>query len=668
MAVFTHRRSGTARARAKNGSHYTRNGTTTLASATLMNRKQIRSATRRQSWHEEAWAMFDQCGELHAATRWLGNALSRARLFIAKSSEDGGGDPTPVEDPPQNAVDVLDELHAGSVGQGEMMRRLATNLDIVGEAFLIRLPKSDDPTADENAAPYRWLVASVDEFQYNGGRSRIKLPEDGSSADLDPEKTTVIRLWNPHPRQAWEADSPVRSNLPVLREVMSLSQHITATVESRLAGAGVLAIPKSATLPNPNVQEGANPLHHNAFVDALVQGMVTPITDRDNASAVVPIVISVDDEAIGKLQHLSFSTELDANVTEMRKDALARFAAGTDLPQEIITGLGESSHWNASEIEEQALKVAVEPVISVICDALTQQLLWPALRAMGEKDPEKWVIWYSTAELSQPPDRSAEAQALYDKGVLSPESLLRENGFNGDDRPSDDDQRKEFARQVVLAKPELIAPLAPFVGFEGMEDTFKEATQPAPAPAPPGQEGPADPEQDPELQQGQQPGGGGGQPPPPQQGGKPPASGGGGGKPPPKPAAGKPQPKAMGASADSPDRDQVNVEAVEAVALRALEKAGNRLLTNSARGVRGKPESQGVYSWDLHTVAPAPNNLDRLFDRAFDLVEPVFGDQPCVKSTVEDYCRSLVMSGRPHRREYLEQALRHSGCLTSTST
>lgn len=664
MPTF-HRRTGSARARAKNGTWHTKSSTTTLASATLMNRRQIRSATRKQSWHEEAWAFFDSVGELHAATRWMGNALSRARLFIAESSEDGGGDPTPVDNPPQNAVDVLDELHAGSVGQGEMMRRLATNLDIVGEGYLIRLPKADDPTADHESAPYRWLVASVDEFQYTQSQSRLKLPEDGTTITIDPEKTTVIRMWNPHPRQAWEADSPVRSNLPVLREVQALSQHITATVESRLAGAGVLAIPKSATLPNPNVQEGANALHQNAFVDALVQGMVTPITDRDNASAVVPIVLSVDDEAIGKLQHLTFATELDANVTEMRKDALARFAAGTDLPQEIITGLGESSHWNASEIEEQAIKVAIEPVISVICDALTQQLLWPALRAMGEKDPEKWVIWYSTAELSQRPDRSAEAQALYDKGVLSPESLLRENGFNADDLPNDDENRREFARQVVLAKPELIAPLAPFVGFEGMEDMLKEAVAPAPAPAPPGQEGPQDPEQDPEL------GGQEGKPAPaPQQkpgGGKPPAGGGakqppaGGGQQPGKP------PKATAASATSPDSDQPSVEAVEAVTLRALEKAGNRLLTNSARGLRGKPESQGVYSWDLHTVAPQPDNLDRLFDRAFDLVDPVFGDQPQIKSTVEDYCRSLVLSGRPHRREYLEAALRQSGCLASTS-
>lgn len=683
MPLF-HNRTGRATRRntnSSNGELQVRSRTTTLASATLMNKRQIRNARSKQTWQEEAWAFFDQVGEAHAATRWMGNALSRARLFIAEAPNDGGGDPAPVDNPPESAVAVLDELHSGSVGQGEMLRRLATNLDVVGEVYLVRLPKAADPTAERGDAAYRWLVCSIDEFTYSGGRSRLKLPEDGRSIDLDPEQVTIIRLWNPHPRQAWEADSPIRANLPALREVVALSQHITATVESRLAGAGLLAIPKSATLPNPNISEGSNPLHHNAFVDALTTAMITPISDRDNANAVVPIVLSMDDEAIGKVQHLTFGTELDANVTEMRQAALARFAAGTDLPQEIVLGMGESTnHWSSAEIEEMAIKLAVEPTIGVITDALTQQLLWPAMRAMGEKEPEKWCIWYSTAELSQRPDRSAEAQALYDKGVLAPESLLRENGFNSDDLPSEDEKRREFARQVVLAKPELIAPLAPYVGFEGLEDRLQEAVAPAPEPVP-GEGGPMDPEQDPELgnnpdkQQPQDPRRNPGKPPRP-------APGGGGGKG--APAAPKQQPAApqqkaaarrhitAAAVADTvgstSETGGVCMDAVELVALRALELTGKRLLSNKTGGVRGKRAAREVHAWDLHTVSPEPPpNLDKLMESAFDLVEPVLGDQPCLRRAVDTYVRGLIVSGRPHRREYLEQTVRHAGCMPASA-
>lgn len=657
----THRRTGTYR----NSRGQTESSrSVVLASATLVSRNRIRRGSRKASWTDEAWAFFDTIGELHAATTWLGNAMSRVRLFIADSDEDGdgGAEPSPADEAPPAALDALGELLTGH-SQGNLLRRLSINIDVVGEAYLVRLPKNLDPTADSDSSPYRWVVASVDEFSQTGGTARLSLPDDGQRININLDETTVIRLWNPHPRQAWESDSPVRANLPMLREVQALSQHITATVESRLAGAGVLAIPKSATLPNPNIQEGANPLHHDAFVDALMQGMITPITDRDNASAYVPIVVSVDDEAIGKIQHLSFWSELSSQVTEMRQAALQRFAAGTDLPQELILGLGDSSHWNAAEIEQQAVKVAIEPTAGVICDALTQHFLWPAMRAMGVDDPERWVISFSTQELTQRPDRSEDAQALYDKGVLGPDAVLREAGFSPSDRPNDDEKRKEFARQLALAKPELMPALAPYVGFEGMEDVFSDVLQSTAGgqggepggEQPPGQQGPMDPENDPDIT-GDQPGN---MPAIPQQR---------------TPSSSEQRMVTVTADASRMDRseevDEWRITAIELVALRALELAGKRMLTKSSRGLRGSHKAAAVHTWDLHTVADqSAADLDRLLSGAFDMIDPAFhlDERGGVRTAVENYCKALIRAGRPHRREYLVQALRQSGVTRPTS-
>lgn len=651
MPLF-HRRTGRAERRnPTNGELEVRSRSVTLASATLVNRKQIRRGIRKMSWQEEAWAFYDTIGELHAATKWLGNAMSRSRLFIGQANAEGG-EPSPADHPPEVAVAALDELFGGSVGQAEFMRRISTNLDVVGEMFLVRLPKTLDPTADSNSNAYRWIVASTDEFSFSRGQSRLLLPEDGSTVILDPDQVTVIRLWSPHPRQAWEPDSAVRSNLPVLREIQALSQHITATVESRLAGAGLLAIPKSATLPNPNIQEGGNPLHHNAFVDALVQGMVTPITDRDNASAVVPLVISVDDDSIGKIQYLTFSTELSNQVTQMRQAALERFATGTDLPQEVILGLGRSSHWNAAEIEEQAIKVAVEPTASAVCDALTQQFLWPVLRGMRVPNPEQWCVWYSTADLAQRPDRSAQAQALYELGVLSPDALLRENGFSDEDLPDPDEQRQQFARQVVLANPPLIEVLAPFVGFGGMEEKFKDVLSAKPAAgAAPGQK-----------PQGQNPFGND-QP----QGGLDPSMPTRQSQSEIGPGPNKIQryqaPEVVTASATRLDTvDGWRLAAIELVVLRALELAGKKMLTGGPRGLRGTAVAKQVRPYDLHTITQPPANLDRLLDGAFDLSHVALGDQPCLQQAIEAYVRGLLASRRPHRQEYLITALQHAEC------
>lgn len=672
MPLF-HRRHAENQRRNKQGEPERRFRTVTLASATLLNRKQIRATTRRQSWQQEAWAFYDTIGELRFASRWLGNALSRAHLFIGRPQPEGGGDPEPHDNPPDVAVAALEELHEGQLGQGEMLRRLAMHLTIPGESFLIGL----DPRPEDGPdGARRWLVASNEEFSNSGGRPRVKLPDTGENVELDPERSTIIRIWNPHPRQAWDADSSVRANLPTLREVMSLSQHITATVESRLAGAGILCIPHSATMPNPKMSDtdGVEPLHPDPFVDGLMQAMITPITDRDDASAVVPILIKVPDEAVGKIQHLPLHTELDTKVTEMREAAIRRFAGGSDLPTEIILGVSGSgggsgsnsvNHWGSWEVSEDATKMHVEPLLGCICDALTQQYLWPTLKAAGEADPEQFVIWYDTSELTQKPDRSAEAQALFDKGALSAEALLRENGFSTDDVPGEEEKRNELARQLVLVKPELLPALAQFVGFEGLERQIQQVIAPAPPDVGEQPEG-----------QGLPPGGGnrpsnvrelpsgpsGGPNGRPQPGGDNRPAG------PQQPTRRQPaQISGAGAAFTASPNDPSFLLMVEHLALRALELAGKRLLNSGPRGIKGKPEAQEVHSYDLHTIAPTPRgkDIDQLLKGAFDLMHATLGDVPCVTEAVDTYCRALLASGRPHRREYLAETLYQSGCLAA---
>lgn len=635
----------------------------TLASATLLSKSSLRRITRsrRLSWQAEAWSFYDTIGELHYATKFYSNLVGRAHLYIGQPEPEGGGDPRPADNPPDLAVTALRELHYGQIGQAEMLRRIALHLAVAGESYLIGM----DPRPEDGPGERQWIVASTDEFSTSGGRPRVKLPDTGESADLDPEQATIIRLWMPHPRCAWEPDSSIRANLPALREVQALSQHITATVESRLAGAGVLTIPHSATMPNPASSEsdGVEALHPDPFVDGLMQAIIPPIQDRDHPSAVVPVIIKVPDEAVGKIQHLTFATELDSKVTEMRESALRRFAGGSDLPGEVILGIGDSSHWNAFAIEEQTVKLAAEPLLGVICDALTQQYLWPSLRAAGVPDPESWLIWYDTSELTQPPDRAAEAQALHQVGALSAEALLRENGFSLKDRPTDEERRNELARQLVLAKPELLPVLAKYVGFESEQEEIRHAVQSMR----PTQPGPGSNEL-----------GGRSSTTRAMEGVKPkisPSTGNRGDRQPnPRSVPSRKPARELTAAGDSAvaapeaEREWV-IKAVEGIALRALELAGKRLLNQTPRGVRGKPEAQRVHAWDLHTIAPKPSNtdVDRLLTGAYELMSQTLGDQPCIQQAVDAYCRALLASGRPHRREYLEQTLAASGCLAASS-
>lgn len=619
----------------------------TIASATMITRRQMRDAVTSREWQAELWDFFDEVGELRFAVRWLANAISRCTLYIGHACDESG-EPIPVEPTGEDEVPcrVLEALDGGRIGQAEMLRRLSLHLSLPGESYLVGV----DPQPDAGITQKSWYVASSDELTVSSrGDSTLVLPDTGQSIKLSPDNSTIIRLWIPHPRRGSEPDSAVRATLPVLREIRGLSDHISATIDSRLAGAGILAIPSSATFPNP--QQSApgttNPMHGDEFINSLMQHMITPIRDRDDASAVVPMVIRVPDDAIGKIQHITLSTDLSEQVAQLRKDALERFAAGADLPRDVVTGNASTlNHWNIWQLEESSIKLHVEPLVAVICDALTRQFLHPTLTAMGIDDPERWVVWYNAAELSQRPNKSAEAQALWDKGVLSTEALLRENGFPVGDLPANTEHHRWLIERLVMANPGL---------YPYLEEAFRlsantTTSTPAPALAPPA---PNITSTAPRVDTGESDPGSRRNP-----GGVPENS----------------QDVSMNASANPTHEATWWLVAVEQITLRALELAGKRILRTLPRSNRHwQSLPRQVHPWDIHTVVDMSTindgkrtdeeALDRLMESAFETAFVNFGEDECVMHTLESYVRHLIQNSQPHRREYLATWLTQNGCL-----
>ena len=81
---------------------------------------------------------------------------------------------------------------------------------------------------------------------------------DGKRTPI-PAKDAIIRSYRPHPRYHDQADSPVRSALPILREIALLNQHIGAQARSRLAGAGLLIVPSEVSFAAPPLKRRSTP-------------------------------------------------------------------------------------------------------------------------------------------------------------------------------------------------------------------------------------------------------------------------------------------------------------------------------------------------------------------------------------------------------------------------
>lgn len=586
-----------------------------LAAATMVTQSSFRRLPNAQDWQTQLWAYYDVVPEFRFCVDWKAQAASRAYLYVGETNSDGTGDPIPTEN--LRARLPLEEL-GGQAEIAELVSRCITQLGVPGETYLVGVDVEDNGTTTR-----RWLFASGDEFQRDGSKMTVQLPETGEPVELDPETSAVIRIWRRHPRIAWQANSPSRAVLPILKEIIDLSAHITASAESRLAGAGVFEISEDSVLPPSDVEEDQEPLHEDPSMATMIDAMVTPIGDRDSASAVVPIIMRSPPAAMGKARHITFSTPLDKEVSPLRDAAIRRLGLGMDVPPEVLLGLGASNHWNADQISIDRIVIHVAPDLTMMCQALTAEFLRPALTALGVDDVERYVIWFDLAELTQKPDRSQVALDLWREGLISDEAALRECGFP-DDRPVEAEATRRLLVKLALAgvDPAVIAPYMEILA-RGAIQAVPALPAPPPAPAPPPVEPPAlaaalvlDVES----------------------------------------STGDAEPGYL-------TRQEWQIRTVELGVMYALERVGRRILGDpGGRSLRGREDLGPV--WSIHASA-AVKAFDpaRALEGAYAVLDVVLADQPRVRSAVVEYVAALLEAREAHQRGYLVAVLKRAGCL-----
>lgn len=424
----------------------------------------------------------------------------------------------------------------------------------------------------------------------------------------------------------------------MLWEIERLTRYVFAQIDSRLVSAGILWIPKEASFPDVDGDlTGAE-----ALTDRLMRSAAISRKGEETAGAVVPTIVELPTDALGKVQLTQFVSELSQQARELREEALARFATAMDMPPEILKGTGDTNHWSSWHVEESAVKVHIEPLVSRICDGLTTAYLKAALKTIGE-DPDRFIFWFDTAPLTVRPEKLKDTLNLYEKKIVSREAVIIAGDYKLTDVPSIEEELGRFTQEVVLRDPTLFAnpAIRKVIGFTD------EMLPPDSIVAP--QAGP----------------GGAGPPPPPapptgiQPTGTTPLPQGSTaeGAPPevtPTPAPG------MVASSSVPSWANVFVIS-NATVLRALELAGKRLLDNRNRGI-----VHGVPAHELHTKikVTGPDHAARLLHGAWDMLPLLMGhldlsvDGQALTNTLEGYCTRLLLGGTQHQVHLLGEELR----------
>lgn len=433
---------------------------TNISNGTTVNTAEaLRLSKFRQAWQEDAWAYRDSIGELRFATTFLGNAARKVKLYPAAYVSDEL-DPLPlseVSDCPQEVIDAandaMERLAVNPLAMSGILRDLAENTEVTGEAWLIGWPPNEAPTQDNDEE--LWEIRSTTEIWANN-EGVLNLREPGSSGSGVPIPDNVFksRLWYPHPRRKALADSPFASILDLCEELLILSRDVRATGRSRLANSGLLLIPDGLTVVRAAVADDAQDQENDPFMQELVASAMTAIQDEGSASAIVPIIIRGPQEVLAAVRQVSIVKPESENAVK-RIELIERMATAIDLPAEVLTGKADLNHWTAWAIDDDTFTDHIEPLIMIMDDMLVKGYMKVVLKASLGPQFADWinrvVIWHDATRLVRHPDRSNDAVQAYDRYALSDAALRDTMGFSDSDAPDN----TELLTRVMMKQSRL---------------------------------------------------------------------------------------------------------------------------------------------------------------------------------------------------------------------
>lgn len=548
-------------------------------------------------WQRQAWYYYDAIGELRFAYNLLANAVSRATLFAAETDPETGKITGPTEDTRAQAVAA--KILGGMDERPQNQSTTALHWQVGGETYVLILPQGA-------GLPDRWLVLSRSGLRMQGSTWQFKDPLTGVWTKLRDGTDRLIRVWSPHPDDQVHADSAMRAAIPICLEIEKASQNIVAKLNSRLASNGIFFLPQEMDFATADGEEA----NAQSFMKLLMEIAEANIADPGSAAAQVPIMADVPGEVIAQLAdgHVDLSTALDAAVGEIRESAITRLGRTVDMPRETALGTqNESNHWSAWQVEESTYKLHVEPFLLKLGMAITREYFRPALRAMGEENPDRFVIAWDVTEVVSRPDDTEDVKYLFEHNLVSVDWVLSKFGVPDDAKPSDEEAKFNLAKQLVLSAPTTLenASVATLLGFE------PTAGAEAPAALPQGGDEPVDnnvralPVRD----------------------------------------------------TTPPEPDEGLVAAAELVVFDALSRAGGRLLTRQYRGQFGSTPK-----WELHTVIPQDDRpLSGLLEGSFQFTDNIahaFGVDPAsLKYAITEYVTWSLQYRQLHDRQKLRDCL-----------
>lgn len=391
---------------------------------------------RRDRWQYQALDALEACGELSYTMFILSGLMSRLTLFGAEFPEDSDAEPIRTDN--QQVIDIVYRLGT-PLQRAEIQRELTTALLVPAEGYLVGL----QPSAGRDNTEELWEIRSIDEVEESGSGVILRdSPHDEHPIRLNPDiGDTFIRIWRRHPRWKSLAFSPIKPLLDDIDQLLWWKAASAAAAKNRLTLAGALGIPQNLETPSES-EEDARLSGSDRFVKRIYEAAKAAITNPGSGAASIPIFYTYPPNDSGKsgLDYLSMDRPQDDFLENRINQITDTVKRGLPIPSEVVSGLGNATHWGGGQIEEGLFSQHLEPTAVLLVSSLTTAFMQPILRKSGVSNPSRYLFWYDNSNLVVHRDMGQASDKGVEYGAVSLAAWRRERGFSERDAPSEQER------------------------------------------------------------------------------------------------------------------------------------------------------------------------------------------------------------------------------------
>lgn len=427
---------------------------------------------------ERAWRAYNNIGEIHfIANGLIGSAIETLAWYGAvEDTATTYTAATPVEDAgfSQRDADLIRTLIEGIRPpwgqQQDFMRALAINLFVVAEGYHLTEPNGSIDSWTHQFIPKSHIVR---EDKHPNGKPALvyRDPITGEEKKVGESGRNLTRIWHPHPNNPAKADSALFSILTLLDELEWIQRLMASSLRKRVMTSGVFLLANSMLGPDYNPADPTSVAGAvNSVEEEIIRQLNATIAD-DSDSPALPLMLFAPFEHIKDgFRHIDFGEQLSEIAIQERQQVIRRIANALDVPSEFVLGIGEVNHWSAWLIRDLLWQQHVQPMATLIANAITTSFLRPALKVAKRSgqfdgDPERVKLWFEAHSLQTHPDLFDYLVKAHDLGIIGNKPILKKLGIPEDAAITDE----EFNQWLELKKAQV-----GLLGGPGTQDPAQE--------------------------------------------------------------------------------------------------------------------------------------------------------------------------------------------------